>query len=173
MDIAEKRGKGDQSPSQTRPQSLTAAPMPAIPQNAPPGSIFVTQPPQQSTSFYKIAQNEPITFAWDFSDLIVTPIHLTVSAACENGKTYPVGPTNGIIPGTATSVVWDTYAYQTSHPQLPLAQAKYTLKIWGDQGPNGQRAPGLLTPNSAVQFALYTPQGYTPIASGMLILIRM
>ncbi|KAF8551413.1 hypothetical protein OG21DRAFT_1478163 [Imleria badia] len=150
--------------SQTGLQSLTAAPMPTIPQNAPAGLISVTQPPQHSTSYYKIAPNEP--FAWNFSYIIVTPTHLTVSAVCENGNTYPVGPTDGIISGTATSVVWDTYAYQTSHPQLPLAQAKYTLKIWADQGPNAQRAPGFLTPNSAVHFALYVPQAYTPITSG-------
>lgn len=161
---------GSQAASQTGSQSLTSAPTPTIPQNAPAGLISVTKPPQQSTS-YKIAPDEPITFAWNFSYIIATPTHLTLSAVCENGNTYPVGPTNGIIPGTATGVVWDTYAYQTSHPQLPLAQAKYTLKIWGDQGPNAQRTPGFLTPNSAVQFALYTPQGYTPIASGMLALL--
>ncbi|KAG6379617.1 hypothetical protein JVT61DRAFT_10130 [Boletus reticuloceps] len=143
--------------SQTGSQSLTAAPMPTIPSNAPPGLISVTQPSQQSTPFYKIAPSEPITFAWELSNIIVTPTHLTVSAACEHGNTYPVGPTDGIIPGTATSVVWDTYAYQTSHPQLPLAQAEYTLEIWGDQGPDAQSEPGFLTPNSAVHFSLYTP----------------
>ncbi|KIJ63115.1 hypothetical protein HYDPIDRAFT_66668, partial [Hydnomerulius pinastri MD-312] len=147
-------------------QSGSGTPMPTIPQNAPAGLLTVTQPPQQSTSYYKIAQNQYITFAWNFSYILATPTHLTVSAVCENGNTYPVGPTDGIIPGTATSVVWDTYAYQTSHPQLPLAQAKYTLKIWGDQGPDAPRAPGYLTPNSALQFALYTPQAYTPIGSG-------
>ncbi|KAH7882479.1 hypothetical protein F5I97DRAFT_373646 [Phlebopus sp. FC_14] len=156
-------------PSQTGSQSQsgsTAAPMPTIPQNAPAGLLTVTQPPQQSTSYFKIAENQPITFAWNFSYILATPTHLTVSAVCENGNTYPVGPTNGIIPGTATNVIWDTYSYQTSHPQLPLAQAKYTLKIWGDQGPDAPRAPGYLTPNSALQFALYTPQPYTPIGSG-------
>ncbi|KAH0834767.1 hypothetical protein J3R83DRAFT_10365 [Lanmaoa asiatica] len=136
--------------------------MPTIPLGAPAGIISVTQPPEQSTSYYKISPDEPITFAWNFSYIIVTPTRLTVSAVCENGNTYPVGPTDGIIAGTATGVVWDTYAYQTSHPhlhriskadnsscphcpdrdettshpQLPLAQAKYTLKIWGDQGPD-------------------------------------
>jgi hypothetical protein len=43
---------------------------------------------------------------------------------------------------------------------------KYNLKIWGDLGPDANRAPGQLQPNSALQFALYTPQAYTPIASG-------
>ncbi|KZP23458.1 hypothetical protein FIBSPDRAFT_858416 [Athelia psychrophila] len=43
---------------------------------------------------------------------------------------------------------------------------KYSLKIWGDQGPNVQQQPGYMSENSALQFALYTPQPYTPIASG-------
>ncbi|KAJ8589501.1 hypothetical protein M405DRAFT_690663, partial [Rhizopogon salebrosus TDB-379] len=138
----------------------------SIPQSAPAGLLTITQPPQQSTSYFKVAQNQFITFGWNFSYILATPTHLTVSAVCENGNTYPVGPTDGIIPGTATSVVWDPYSYQTSHPNLPLAQAKYTLEIWGDGGPDAARAPGVLTPNSALQFALYTPQAYTPIGSG-------
>ncbi|KAF9236045.1 hypothetical protein BU15DRAFT_50636 [Melanogaster broomeanus] len=150
----------------TQTQSGSTTPAPTIPQNAPAGVLSITQPPQQSTSYFKIAEGQPITFAWNFTYVLATPTHLTVSAACENGNTYPVGPTDGIIPGTATDVVWDAYAYQTSHPELPLAQAGYTLKIWGDQGPNAARAPGYLTPNSALQFALYTPQPYTPISSG-------
>lgn len=180
--MAEKRQNSSQSQSssqtQTSLQSSTSSqasqtgspsPMPTIPSNAPPGVISITQPPQQSIPAYKIAPSDPITFAWEFVNVIVTPTHLTLSAVCEDGNTYPVGPTNGIIPGSASSVVWDTYAYQTSNPQLPLAQAKYTLEIWGDQGPTAQPEPGLLSPNSAVQFSLYTPQGYSPVTSGMRI----
>jgi hypothetical protein len=152
------------SGSQT--SSGTSASYLSIPQSAPAGLLTVTQPPQQSTSYFKVAQNQFITFGWNFSYILATPTHLTVSAVCENGNTYPVGPTDGIIPGTATSVVWDPYTYQTTHPNLPLAQAKYTLKIWGDGGPDAVREPGVLTPNSALQFALYTPQAYTPIGSG-------
>jgi len=155
---------GSQTGNQT--QSGSTTPMPTIPQDAPAGVLSITQPPQQSTSYFKIAEGQPVTFAWNFTYILATPTHLTVSAVCDNGNTYPVGPTDGIIPGAATNVIWDTYAYQTSHPQLPLAQAGYTLKIWGDQGPDAARAPGYLTPNSALQFALYTPQPYTPITSG-------
>jgi len=100
------------------------------------------------------------------TSVIVTPTHLTVSAVCDNGNTYPVGPTDGIIPGTATEVVWDVYSWQQNHPNTPLAQASYTLRIWGDRGPNAARLAGYLEPNSALKFALYTPQAYTPISSG-------
>ncbi|KAF8905018.1 hypothetical protein CPB84DRAFT_1814260 [Gymnopilus junonius] len=137
-----------------------------IPQTAAAGGLLITQPPQSSTSFFKIAPSQPVTFAWNMTSVLVTPTHLTVSAVCDNGNTYPVGPTDGIIPGTASSVVWDLYAYQTNNPNKPLAQATYTLNIWDDRGPGAPRRGGYLQQNSALQFALYTPQPYTPLASG-------
>lgn len=102
------------------------------------------------------------------TSVLVTPTHLTVSAVCDNGNTYPVGPSDGIIDGTATEVVWDLYAYQTNNPGKPLAQATYTLNIWDDRGPGAPRRGGYLQQNSALQFALYTPQAYTGLADGEL-----
>ncbi|KAM6492106.1 hypothetical protein JOM56_011830 [Amanita muscaria] len=139
----------------------------SIPVTAPADSITITQPPQTATSYFKLAPSQPITIAWNFTDLIVTPTHLTVSAACDNGNTYPVGSgSNGVIPGTATSVEWDIYSYQQNNPGTPLAQAMYTLMIWDDRGPNPQRAPGFLVPNNALRFAIYTPQSYTGLGDG-------
>ncbi|KIK30017.1 hypothetical protein PISMIDRAFT_87839, partial [Pisolithus microcarpus 441] len=134
-----------------------------LPANAAPGQIVFTLPPLQSTSYYKIASGEYITFGWNFTGLYVTPTSLTVSAACENGNTYPIGPSNGVIPGNAQSVIWYPYGYQTANPALPLAQATYTLQIWGDQGPSAAPTAGYLEANSDMQFALYTPQPYTPL----------
>jgi hypothetical protein len=136
------------------------------PQTAPAGTISMTMPPQTVTSYYKIAPNQVITFGWNFSDVLVTPTHLTVSAGCDNQNTYPVGPTDGVIPGTATTVTWDVYSYQTAHPNTPLAPGTCTLSIWDDRGPNPTRAPGYLQPAEDLQFALYTPEPYTPLASG-------
>ena len=137
-----------------------------IPADAAPGEIVFTQPPLQSTSYYKIASGEYITFGWNFTDLYVTPTSLTLSAVCDNGNTYPIGPTDGVIPGNAQSVVWYPYGYQTGNPTVPLAQASYTLHIWGDGGPSAAATPGYLDANSDLEFALYTPQPYTPLASG-------
>jgi hypothetical protein len=77
-----------------------------IPQTAPAGGIQMTQPPQTAAlSFYKIAQGQPITFGWNLTNVLITPTQLTVSAFCSaNGNTYPVGPTNGVIPGDSTQV---------------------------------------------------------------------
>ncbi|KIL64672.1 hypothetical protein M378DRAFT_570658 [Amanita muscaria Koide BX008] len=156
-----------QPPNTNRPASSSSSSRISIPVTAPAGSITITQPPQTATSYFKLAPSQPITIAWNFTDLIVTPTHLTVSAACDNGNTYPVGSgSNGVIPGTATSVEWDIYSYQQNNPGTPLAQATYTLMIWDDRGPNPQRAPGFLVPNNALRFAIYTPQSYTGLGDG-------
>lgn len=138
----------------------------SIPQTAAAGGLTFTQPPQTgAASFYKIAPSQPITFGWNFTALIITPTHLTVSAICDNGNTYPVGPTDGVIDGTATQVVWDIYSYQQANPSKPLAQASYTLTIWDDRGSDAPRLGGYFSPNSGLKFALYTPQPYTPLSS--------
>ncbi|KAI0319144.1 hypothetical protein OF83DRAFT_1055541 [Amylostereum chailletii] len=138
----------------------------SIPITAAAGALSVTQPPQTTVAFFKLASNQPITFAWSFSDVLSTPASLTVSAIGANGITYPVGPTDGVIPGTATSVVWDAWAFQESNPGSKLAQQTYTLNIHDERGAGAARAAGLLQANSALRFALYTPQPYTPLASG-------
>ncbi|KAF9455736.1 hypothetical protein BDZ94DRAFT_583925 [Collybia nuda] len=137
----------------------------SIDPKAPVGILTFTQPAQSVTSYYKIGQGQPVTFGWEFSLLSSTPAFLTVSAVA-NGNTYAVGPTDGIIPGTATEVVWDLYSYQQAHPNTPLAEATYTLNIHDERGMDAGRAPGRLQPNTGLQFALYTPQPYTGLADG-------
>ncbi|KAB5589623.1 Transmembrane protein [Ceratobasidium theobromae] len=145
-----------------------------IPQTAPPGTLSFTIPAQTITaSYYKIMANNPITFGWNFTSLISTPAALTVQAYCaDNGNTYRVGPTNsfgtvdGIIPGTATQVVWDAYAQQSEPGANPLVQATYTLRIFDERGLTAGNDPGKLSPNTNVKFAMYSPAQYTPIESG-------
>jgi len=134
----------------------------SIPATAAAGGLTITQPPQTATSFYKIATNELVTFGWNMTSVIATPSTLTVSAVCENGITYPVGQ----VPGTATQIVWDVYSYQQANPNTPLAQASYTLEIFDERGLGAQARGGFMSPNTALKFALYTPQAYTPISSG-------
>ncbi|ETW76103.1 hypothetical protein HETIRDRAFT_126085 [Heterobasidion irregulare TC 32-1] len=138
----------------------------SIPQTAAAGGLTITSPPQTTIAFFKLASAQPITFAWNLTSLYSTPAHLTLSAVCDNGITYPVGPTDGVIPGTQTSVVWDAWAFQQSNPASPLPQATFTLNIFDERGMGAAREPGLFSPNNALKFALYTPQAYTPIASG-------
>lgn len=101
-----------------------SASVPSIPQTAAAGSLVITQPPQSSTSYYKIAPSQLITFGWNYSDVIVTPTRLTVSAIHENnGNTYAVGPTDGV-DGKEKSVVWDVYSYNQANPGSKLAAVR-------------------------------------------------
>lgn len=139
----------------------------SIANSLPAGVLSFTQPPQTAAaSYYKIAANNPITFGWNFTYLVQTPTRLTVSAFCSsNGNTYPVGPTDGVIEGAATQVVWDAYAYEQRQGAVPLAQAEYTLFINDERGPNSGIHAGLLTPNSGMKFSLYRPREYVPLES--------
>ncbi|KAK7451082.1 hypothetical protein VKT23_012758 [Stygiomarasmius scandens] len=148
-----------QSGSQSGSQSSSAS---AIPQSAPAGLISVTNPPQASTSFFKLAPSETITFEWSFSGVLHTPTSLTVRAIGANSFTY----TLSTLPGTSTSIEWVPYDYQQSNPQTPLAQTTYTLAINDERGLTATTRPGWLSPNTQLKFALYTPQPYTPLASG-------
>jgi len=139
----------------------------SIPPNAPVGGLSFTKPPATTVSYYKIAPSISITFGWNFTGLYIQPTSLTVSAYCaSNQNTYPVGPTNGIIPGTATEIVWQPWTYQTAQgAQTPLAQATYTLQIQDGQGTAAIGTPGEFQYNTQMTFALYTPQAYTPLTS--------
>lgn len=129
----------------------------------------MTQPPQTAVSFYKIAPSQTVTFGWNFTSLYKTPTSLTLSAICDNGNTYPVGPTDGALPGTATEVLWDVEAWQVGNPQLPLAQGTCTLTMWDERGKTALPKPGLMQPFSSLQFGFYTPQPYTALADGEFI----
>ncbi|KAF9455737.1 hypothetical protein BDZ94DRAFT_585357 [Collybia nuda] len=156
-------GNGQPANTANPPASTTSL---VIPVSAPAGLLTITQPPQSVTSFYKIAPGQLVTFGWNFSYVLSTPQFITVSAVASNGNTYPVGPTDGVIPGTATEVVWDIFSYQQHNPNTPLAEATYTLNIHDERGMAAGRAPGRLQANSGLQFALYNPQGYTGLADG-------
>ncbi|KAJ7800223.1 hypothetical protein B0H14DRAFT_2387439 [Mycena olivaceomarginata] len=136
--------------------------MPSITQTNPPGFASITQPLQTVTSFFKIAENQMITIAWNLTSVLATPTSLTLSAVCDNGNTYPVGPPVG----ASASVVWDIYSYNQANPGTKLAQASYTLHMWDDRGPTATARAGFMSPNTALSFAMYTPQAYTPLSSG-------
>ncbi|CAE6465667.1 unnamed protein product [Rhizoctonia solani] len=145
-----------------------------IPQTAPPGTLSFTIPSATATpSYYKIMASNPITFGWNFTSLLSTPASLTLHAYCTaNGNTYRVGPTGaagtveGVIPGTATRVVWDAYQQQFEVGANPLLPETYTLRIFDERGYTVGAVPGLLNPNQNLKFAMYSPAAYTPIESG-------
>lgn len=150
--------------------STSAVASSSIPQNAAAGGITITQPAQTAqASYYKIASGVPVTFGWNFTSILQYPSSLYVYAYCsENSNSYPIAasPSNGL-PGRATQVVWDPYSYSMTaqNSNLPqLIQATYRLKIFDERGENVGATGGLFQPNSKVEFALYIPSSYTPLA---------
>jgi len=140
---------------------------PRIAPTDPAGLLSFTKPIPTVTSFFKVAPGNLITFGWNFTYVKATPEALTVLAKCANGYTYPVGPDeSGVIPGTATEVIWDIYSYQEAHPNTPLPQAACGMMISDERGLNERQRPGYLSPNFDLQFALYTPQAYKGFADG-------
>ncbi|GAK61905.1 uncharacterized protein PAN0_001c0100 [Moesziomyces antarcticus] len=158
--------------SGTSAQGSATATSANIPSSAPVGGITVTQPIQTADpSYYKIARGVDVTFGWNFTSVLQYPRTLTVQAYCsDNLNTYNIATD---LPGTATSVVWSPYNYSTSvevsNPNLPqLIAASYRLLVYDERGMNVGASPGLMQPNIKVQFALYNPQAYTPLASGWI-----
>ncbi|KAF5380764.1 hypothetical protein D9757_007085 [Collybiopsis confluens] len=152
-------GSSSQSGSNSASASRTSSS--SIPQSAPAAILSLTQPPQVSTSFFKLASGELITFGWSFSGVLATPSSLTVNAVGANSFTYSITS----LPGTATGFVWNPYDYQQSHQATPLAPTTYSLQIFDSRGVGATARPGFLNPNTALTFALYTPQPYTPLPS--------
>ncbi|KAK4705849.1 hypothetical protein P7C70_g341, partial [Phenoliferia sp. Uapishka_3] len=155
------------SPTSSGGSSATSSSV-SIPTDAAQGGLSYVKPAlTDAVSYYKIYPSNPITFAWNYTSLYVSPSSLTFIAFCSaNQNTYPVGPTTGI-PGTETQLVWDPYAYQQSAGAVPFAQASYTLRVYDERGENAASTAGYFYgANSIVNFAMYSPAAYTPLTSG-------
>ncbi|WFD42629.1 hypothetical protein MPSI1_001275 [Malassezia psittaci] len=142
----------------------------------PAGGLTVTQPAQTADeSFYKIAAHETITFGWSFTSLKTQPSRLFVVASCsQNGYTYPIAASPSGIAGDATSVTWYPYGYRMSalaNGQPDLLAATYRLIIYDEQGISAAARGGQFSPSNALQFAMYFPQAYTPLARESEILL--
>ncbi|KAM0745752.1 hypothetical protein T439DRAFT_136008 [Meredithblackwellia eburnea MCA 4105] len=156
------------SASSSSSRSTITSSASSIPATAAQGGLSYTKPAAtDAVSYYKIASGNLVTFGWNFTSLYVQPSSLTFQAYCSaNSYTYPVGPTTGI-PGDSTSLVWDPYSYQQSAGAIPFAQASYTLRVFDERGWAAAASPGYFYgPASVVNFAMYSPAAYTPLASG-------
>ncbi|KAJ7310082.1 hypothetical protein DFH08DRAFT_918272 [Mycena albidolilacea] len=158
MSSTQSGASGASGASASAPTPPPASNTPSIAQTNPPGFANITQPLQTATSFFKIAENQMITIAWNLTSVLATPTSLALSAVCDNGNTYPVG-----LPVGACS--WDSDE-RRANPGTKLAQGSYTLHMWDDRGPTATARAGYMSPNTALSFAMYTPQAYTPLSSG-------
>ncbi|RSH86384.1 uncharacterized protein EHS24_004634 [Apiotrichum porosum] len=158
------------SGNSTASASATNSTTSSIPATAAPGYLEMVVPPQDgSTSYYKIASADYITFKWNMTSVLSMPQSLTLVATCtDNGNTYPVGPTNGTyntIAGNATQIVWNPWEWAQMPNQPAFAQGSYTLSIWDQRGSTAGASAGLMSPYSGLKFGMYNPQSYTPLAN--------
>ncbi|KAG0150202.1 hypothetical protein CROQUDRAFT_652618 [Cronartium quercuum f. sp. fusiforme G11] len=135
----------------------------SAPADAPVGGLIYTQPPATAAaSYYKIADNNPLTFGWNYTNVLSFGKSITLAAFCSLNKiTYTIAT----LPATATALTWDPYDLQQTPGYPAFAVATYTMMIYDERGPTAPPVAGLMSPNSALKFAMYKPQPYTPLAS--------
>ena len=121
---------------------------------------MITPAPTASASYYKIG--DYVTFAWNYTSLLASPSAVDIVASCSgNQQTYTI-QMNQTISNATQAVTWDTAAYQTDNPALPLAQDFYTLIIY-DAASAVTAFPqaGYLAPQSQFTFGMYTKEPYS------------
>ncbi|KAF2464688.1 uncharacterized protein BDR25DRAFT_329012 [Lindgomyces ingoldianus] len=134
----------------------------SIDPRSPAGAVSMVTPSALAGSqFYKIG--DWVTFAWNYTNLLVTPAAVDVLATCTaNQATYTLA-VNMTVHETGR-VLWDTGAYQSS-ATVPLLTETYTLLIYdAESSVSATAKPGYLGVFNQFQFGMYTPQPYTPWA---------
>ncbi|KAK5150707.1 hypothetical protein LTR04_006751 [Oleoguttula sp. CCFEE 6159] len=116
------------------------------------------------SQYYKVGNF--ITFAWNYTSLSVTPSAIDILATCKKNQAMYTLALNQTVRPTG-EIVWDTGSYQASETPQLLTEV-YTLIIH-DAAKDTTAAPqaGYLATFNTFQFAMYSPQIYTPLADGI------
>jgi len=131
----------------------------------PPGSVVMITPSAAAGSqLYKIGDH--ITWGWNYTNVQGKPTAVDVLVSCK-AATQTWTLTQNMTYATPGSYTWDTAAYQTKNVENPLPVESYTLIIKdSDTEITDTPEAGYLAPFAGFTFVLYTPQPYTPLASG-------
>ncbi|KAK3956880.1 hypothetical protein QBC32DRAFT_56052 [Pseudoneurospora amorphoporcata] len=131
----------------------------------PPGGVVMITPSAAAGSqLYKIGDH--ITWGWNYTSIQAKPTAVDVLVSCKSqSATWTL--TQNMTYATPGSFTWDTEAFQTQNVENPLAVDSYTLLIHdSDSAFTAAPEAGYLAPFAGFTFVLYTPQPYTPLASG-------
>jgi hypothetical protein len=153
----DKSSKNSKTKTSTKTTSIDA--------RLPAGGTSMMIPTAGATTYYKIG--DYVTFAWNYTSLLVTPSAVNVLATCTmNSATYTL--TSNMTVEETGKVVWDTGKYQ-ANATVPLLTATYTLYVVDVEKDIGDTAsPGHLGSQNGYLFGMYSPQAYTPL-NGMLL----
>lgn len=111
--------------------------------------------------YYKIG--DYVTFAWNYTSLVVTPSYIDVMASCSiNSQVYTIA-TNQTVDATTGAVIWDTRNYQAT-ATVPLLTETYKLVVKdAQQDISATPKAGYLGVSDQYTFGMYMPQPYTPL----------
>jgi hypothetical protein len=126
----------------------------------PAGGISMITPAVEApATYYKIGNH--VTFAWNYTSLIVTPSAIDVVASCSlNSATYTISSNMSV--AETGSVIWDTHGYQAT-ATVPLLTASYTLiVVEAGKAVTDLASAGHLG-TTQYDFAMYLPQPYTAL----------
>lgn len=122
----------------------------------PGTATFITPTASKSVSpLYRIDPRENVTFAWQFTDLLVQPANLTLAAVGPNKVTYTITA----LPGLATSAVWQVKNVPSASP---LMMGMYQIQLYDQRGISAAPQPGWLSPVTRLSIAFYSPESYQP-----------
>ncbi|MCJ1306764.1 hypothetical protein MMC25_000407 [Agyrium rufum] len=119
----EQTSSGSATAAHTTPKSIN--------DQLPAGGVQLMIPATTATTTYYKA-GDYVTFAWNYTSLIVTPSYIDVLVSCQlNGATYTLAANTTVAPTNA--VTWNTSVQETD-PANPLpSEAEYTLIIYDAQ----------------------------------------
>lgn len=109
--------------------------------------------------YYKVG--DYVTFAWNYTSLVVTPSAVNIIASCSaNSQAYTIAANQSVHPTGA--VTWDTRQQATG--SAPLLTEHYTLVIYdASQEVSATAQAGYLGTFSQFVFGMYTPRPYVPL----------
>ncbi len=144
--------------------SLTASPTvsansTSVDPRQPAGGIsMITPNPTMGAQYYKIG--DWVTFAWNYTSLVVTPTAVNIVASCSlNQQTYTIAANQSV--QATGGVLWDTSAYQQANSRNQLLTNDYTLIVF-DAASQITATPraGYLGTYSQFVFGMYQPEQY-------------
>ncbi|KAF2016132.1 hypothetical protein BU24DRAFT_194461 [Aaosphaeria arxii CBS 175.79] len=154
-DKASQTGKASGTASATKSKSKSIAP------DKPAGGIqMITPEAIAGPQYYKIG--DWVTFAWNYTSLLVTPKAIDIMATCtKNQATYTLAVNQSV--EETGRILWDTSKDKDSNN--PLLTEMYTLLVYDSESDvTAIPSPGHLGSANSFRFGLYQPQKYVPWA---------
>jgi len=134
------------------------------PEDPAGGVEMITPAATAPLQLYKIG--DTVTWVWNYTNLQGPPTAVDVLASVSTAsRTYTL--TQNMTFATQASYTWDTGAFQSDNKGNQLITEQYTLIIFdAESSISATPEAGYLGTFQQFTFGMYSPQPYTPLASG-------